>query len=70
VTWQALAVLAGGEDPEVSPEAGSMEERRLARRVAEGLRAYTAAAVLQAHDDVLPRPGAPMRGTRLTHLFR
>jgi hypothetical protein len=26
--------------------------------------------VLRAHEDVAPPPGARLRGTRLTHLFR
>ena len=67
VTWQALAGEAPGTP---SPEAGSGAERRTARRVAEGLAALVAAEVLRAHEDVAPPPGARLRGTRLTHLFR
>ncbi|MDQ1323939.1 MAG: hypothetical protein QG587_1275, partial [Chloroflexota bacterium] len=73
VTWAEL-VVAGVRDAEAAtgaaPEPGSGEERRLARRVAEGLHELTAPAVLRAHEDVAPRPGARLRGTRLTHLFR
>jgi 1-acyl-sn-glycerol-3-phosphate acyltransferase len=73
VTWAELAV-AGADDGEAArdaaPEPGSGEERRLARRVSEGFHAHTAPAVLRAHEDVAPRPGARLRGTRLTHLFR
>ena len=67
VTWRALTATAGAEPV---PEPGSGEERQLARRVAEGLHVHTAAAVLRAHQDVAPRAGARLRGTRLTHLFR
>jgi 1-acyl-sn-glycerol-3-phosphate acyltransferase len=70
VTWQRLAALDGKAVPEASPTPGSAEERQLAHRVADGLRAHTAEAVRRAHADVVPRPGARLRGTRLTHLFR
>jgi 1-acyl-sn-glycerol-3-phosphate acyltransferase len=71
VTWAELAMADGHEAvPGAAPEPGSGEERRLARRVSEGLHAHTAAAVLRAHQDVAPPPGARLRGTRLTHLFR
>jgi hypothetical protein len=70
-TWAELAVAGGDEVvPGTVPEPGSGEERRLARRVSEGLHASTAAAVLRAHQDVAPPPGERLRGTRLTHLFR
>ncbi len=71
VTWVELAASAGDEAvPGTAPEPGFAEERRLARRVAEGLHAHTAPAVLRAHEDVAPLPGARLRGTGLTHLFR
>jgi 1-acyl-sn-glycerol-3-phosphate acyltransferase len=71
LTWVELA-MAGGDVavPAGAPEPGSLQERRLARRVSEGLHARTAPAVLCAHEDVAPPPGARLRGTRLTHLFR
>ena len=71
VTWAELAAGGGVEPvPDTAPEPGSGEERRLARRVSEGLHAHTSAAVLRAHQDVSPPPDAPLRGTRLTNLFR
>jgi 1-acyl-sn-glycerol-3-phosphate acyltransferase len=71
VTWAELAVAGGpGPVPRTAPEPGSGEERRLARRISDGLRVHTAPAVLRAHQDVAPRPGARLRGTGLTHLFR
>ena len=70
VTWQALAALDGDSVRGASPAPGSVEERQLAHRVADGLRAHVAEAVRRAHEDVAPRPGARLRGTRLTHLFR
>jgi 1-acyl-sn-glycerol-3-phosphate acyltransferase len=70
VAWQELAALDGGVVPSDPPEPGSGEERRLARRVSEGLHALTADAVRRAHEDVAPMPGARLRGTGLTHLFR
>ncbi len=71
VTWAELAVAAGDEVvPDTAPEPGSGEERRLARRVSDGLHAHTAPAVLRAHEDVAPVPGVRLRGTGLTHLFR
>jgi 1-acyl-sn-glycerol-3-phosphate acyltransferase len=71
VTWTDLAAAGGdGAVPSRAPEPGSGEERRLARRISEGLHAHTAAAVLRAHQDVAPPAGARLRGTRLTHLFR
>jgi 1-acyl-sn-glycerol-3-phosphate acyltransferase len=70
VTWQDLAALDGGPVPDEVPVPGSAGERQLARRIAGGLRAHTADAVLQAHLDMAPRPGARLIGTRLTHLFR
>ncbi len=73
VAWAelALAAVGGGKAvPSTAPEPGSAEERRLARRVAEGLHAHTAADVLLAHQGVAPPPDARLRGTRLTHLFR
>jgi len=70
VTWQELAALDGRPVPATAPPPGSVGERRLARRIADGLRAHTADAVLQAHLDMAPRPGARLLGTRLTHLFR
>jgi len=72
VSWAELAEAGGGAEPVTgtAPAPGSAEERRLARRVAEGLHAHTAADVLLAHQDVAPPPDARLRGTRLTHLFR
>jgi 1-acyl-sn-glycerol-3-phosphate acyltransferase len=71
VTWAELAAAGGDEMvPGTAPEPGSAEERRLARRVSEGLHVHTAPTVLRAHEDVAPPPGARLRGTRLTHLFR
>lgn len=70
VTWQELAAVDGGAVPDAVPEPGSGAERHLARRVAQGLHARTADEVLRAHEDVAPPPGARLRGTRLTHLFR
>ncbi len=71
MTWAELAAAGGdGAVPALAPEPGSGEERRLARRISEGLRAHTAADVLRAHQDVAPPPGTRLRGTRLTHLFR
>jgi 1-acyl-sn-glycerol-3-phosphate acyltransferase len=71
VTWRALAATGGAESvPDLAPAPGSGEERRLARRVSEGLHAHTAVDVLRAHQDVAPSPDARLRGTRLTHLFR
>jgi 1-acyl-sn-glycerol-3-phosphate acyltransferase len=71
VTWAELAAAGGvGPVPGTSPALGSGEERRLARRLSEGLRAHTAADVLRAHQDVAPPPGARLRGTGLTRLFR
>jgi 1-acyl-sn-glycerol-3-phosphate acyltransferase len=70
VTWRELAAADGGGVPEAVPAPGSEEERRLARRVSEGLRAVTAAAVRRAHEDAAPPDGAQLRGTRLTTLFR
>jgi 1-acyl-sn-glycerol-3-phosphate acyltransferase len=69
--WQALAAAAGdGALPGVQPVAGSVDERRLAHRIADGLHAATADAVAEAHRSVLPPPGSHLRGTRLTTLFR
>jgi 1-acyl-sn-glycerol-3-phosphate acyltransferase len=70
VTWRDLAARDGGPVPDAAPEAGSEPERRLAHRVTEGFRAHTEDAVLRAHEDMAPAPGARLRGTRLTHLFR
>jgi 1-acyl-sn-glycerol-3-phosphate acyltransferase len=72
VTWRELAAADGDAAPvpERAPEPGSGDERRLARRVAVGLRAVTAPAVLRAHEDVAPAPGTRLRWTWLTHLFR
>ena len=70
LAWWDLAALDGEPVPEAVPEPGSGEERRLARRVAAGFHACTAAAVMRAHEDTEPPPGARLRGTRLTHLFR
>jgi 1-acyl-sn-glycerol-3-phosphate acyltransferase len=71
VTWVELAATGGAEPlPERAPAPGSGEERRLARRVSEGLHARTAVDVLRAHQDVAPPPGARVHGTWLTHLFR
>lgn len=70
VTWQDLAAADGDPVPDVAPEPGSGAERRLAHRIADGFHAATADAVLTAHLAVLPPPGARLRGTRLTTLFR
>jgi 1-acyl-sn-glycerol-3-phosphate acyltransferase len=70
VTWRELAALDGAPVADEVPEPGSHEERVLAHRIAAGLRAHTAEAVLAAHRDTAPRPGARLRGTRLTRLFR
>ena len=70
LTWRQLAAADGGAVPDAAPAPGSGEEQRLAHRVAEGLRAVTADAVLQAHEDVAPQAGARLRGTGLTRLFR
>ena len=70
VSWRDLAAADGGAVPDAAPTPGSEEERRLAHRVAEGLRAVTADAVRQAHEDAAPPAGARLRGTRLTNLFR
>ncbi len=70
VTWQALAAVDGDSLRGATPVTGSVEEQQLAHRVADGLRAHVAGAVRQGHEDVAPRPGARLRGTRLTHLFR
>ncbi len=69
-TWQELAAADGDPVPEAAPEPGSGAERRLAHRIADGFHAATADAVLSAHLAVLPPPGARLRGTRLTTLFR
>jgi 1-acyl-sn-glycerol-3-phosphate acyltransferase len=67
VEWRALA----GEAADLpAPEPGSHDERRLARRVAEGLAGRVADDVRGAHEAVAPPPGARLRGTRLTRLFR
>jgi 1-acyl-sn-glycerol-3-phosphate acyltransferase len=70
VSWRDLAAADGGAVPDAAPAPGSDEERRLAHRVSEGLRAVTADAVRQAHRDVAPPAGRRLRGTRLTSLFR
>jgi 1-acyl-sn-glycerol-3-phosphate acyltransferase len=70
VTWRELAATDGDPVPADAPPPGTAEETRLAHRVADGLRARTAEAVRQAHEDMAPAPGARLRGTRLTHLFR
>ncbi len=70
VTWPALAALDGAPVPPEAPLPGSAEERRLAHRVADGLRAHTAADVRAAHEAMRPPPGARLRWTGLTHLFR
>jgi 1-acyl-sn-glycerol-3-phosphate acyltransferase len=70
LTWRELAAADGGAVPDAAPAPGSGEEQRLAHRVAEGLRAVTADAVLQAHEDAAPPAGARLRGTGLTRLFR
>jgi 1-acyl-sn-glycerol-3-phosphate acyltransferase len=70
VAWGDLAALDGHPVPREAPEHGSGDERRLARRVSEGLHAHTAEAVRRAHEEAAPPPGARLHGTRLTHLFR
>jgi 1-acyl-sn-glycerol-3-phosphate acyltransferase len=70
VTWRVLAAQDGAPVPDRTPEPGSGAERRLARRVADGLHAVTADAVRRAHEDMAPAPGARMWWTGLTHLFR
>jgi 1-acyl-sn-glycerol-3-phosphate acyltransferase len=71
-TWPAWAAATDlvVDVPATPPRAGSTEERQLAHRIAEGFRAATAEDVLAAHERVLPPPGARLRGTRLTTLFR
>ncbi|HYO44578.1 MAG TPA: 1-acyl-sn-glycerol-3-phosphate acyltransferase [Candidatus Limnocylindrales bacterium] len=70
VGWRELAAMDGAPVPDVAPEPGSGAERRLARRVSEGFHAFTADAVLRAHEDMVPPPGTRLRWTGLTHLFR
>ena len=69
--WVELAAAGGVEVvPAAPPEPGSGEERRLAHRIADGLRTATADEVLDAHAAVAPPPGTTLRGTWLTTLFR
>jgi 1-acyl-sn-glycerol-3-phosphate acyltransferase len=70
--WAAVAATAElpGDLPVVPPPPGSRDERRLAHRIAAGFQAATADDVLDAHRSCLPPPGARLRGTRLTTLFR
>ncbi len=70
VTWRELAAADGDAVPDVAPTPGSTDERHLARRVADGFHALTAGEVARAHEDVAPPPGARLRGTGLTNLFR
>jgi 1-acyl-sn-glycerol-3-phosphate acyltransferase len=68
--WRELAAADGKPVPDLVPAPGSEAERDLAHRVADGLRAAMAEPVRRAHEDVRPAPGARLRGTRLTTLFR
>jgi 1-acyl-sn-glycerol-3-phosphate acyltransferase len=68
--WRELAAVDGKPVPDGVPPPGSDSERLLAHRVAEGLRSVTAEAVRRAYEEVRPAPGARLRGTRLTTLFR
>jgi hypothetical protein len=67
VTARDLAGIAAGA---ALPVPGSHEERDAAHRVATGFRVHTADAVVAAHLEAEPRPGARKRGIRLTTLFR
>lgn len=70
LTWRELAAADGSPVPDVAPPPGSGAERRLADRVARGFHAATADAVRLAHEDTVPPPGARLRWTGLTYLFR
>jgi 1-acyl-sn-glycerol-3-phosphate acyltransferase len=68
--WRELASADGSPVPDAAPAPGSGAERRLADRVARGFHAATADAVRRAHEDTVPPPGARLRWTGLTYLFR
>jgi len=70
VSWGSLVAADGQPVPEAVPEPGSADERRLARRIADGLRATTAPDVAGAYRAAVPPPGRPQRWRGLTTLFR
>lgn len=72
-TWQAWASADGRGDVPAdapAPAPGSAEERRMAHRIADGVRAGTADAVREGYEAAVPGEGTRQRWTGLTTLFR